>query len=314
MTGPLVSICCLAYNHEPYIRDCLEGILMQKTDFPFEVLIHDDASTDRTADIIREYAEKYPDVIKPICQTENQYSKHVRVDIVYNYRRAQGKYIALCEGDDYWTDPGKLQVQFDFMESHPDYSMYCHNVILSDYATGKKRRKFFCKPDQDLRLKDVIRRNGGFIPTQSIFFRTGYLPDIEKYSGNCPVGDYPLQIALAARGRVFYDHRVMAVYRTNTAGSWTTNLRDSTVFITHVKRMHDWFGYLLSLDENLPEHEIRFLMGKFKLMELWPSSDFSVIREDPECRYYMRHAHPVIRFYLLAQIYGWLKKRPFLHL
>ncbi|MCI5779181.1 MAG: glycosyltransferase [Lentisphaeria bacterium] len=122
-TTPMVSVCCITYNHEPYIRDCLEGFLMQKTDFPFEVLIHDDASTDRTADIIREYEAKYPDIIKPIYQTENQYSKGVKVSMVYNYPRAQGKYIALCEGDDYWIDPNKLQRQYDFMETHPEYSV-----------------------------------------------------------------------------------------------------------------------------------------------------------------------------------------------
>ena len=112
----LVSICCITYNHEKYIRDAIEGFLMQKTDFPFEVLIHDDASTDGTADIIREYETKYPDIIKPIYQTENQYSKGIKISATYNYPRAKGKYIALCEGDDYWIDPYKLQKQVDFLE------------------------------------------------------------------------------------------------------------------------------------------------------------------------------------------------------
>ena len=97
---PLVSVCTLAYNHEPYIRECLDGILMQKTNFAFELLIHDDASTDGTADIIREYETKYPDIIKPIYQTENQYRKRIRINSTYNFPRAKGKYIALCEGDD----------------------------------------------------------------------------------------------------------------------------------------------------------------------------------------------------------------------
>ena len=101
---PLVSICCLTYNHAPYIRDAIEGFLMQKTNFPVEILIHDDASTDGTADIIREYETRYPDIIKPIYQTENQYSKGVKISREYQFSRARGKYIALCEGDDYWTD------------------------------------------------------------------------------------------------------------------------------------------------------------------------------------------------------------------
>ena len=114
---PLVSICCLAFNHEPYIREALEGFLMQKTDFPIEVLIHDDASTDGTASIIREYEERFPDIIKPIYQTENQYSKGIKnISGIFNFPRAKGKYIAMCEGDDYWTDPYKLQKQIDFLD------------------------------------------------------------------------------------------------------------------------------------------------------------------------------------------------------
>ena len=108
MNDILVSICCITYNHEDYIADAIEGFLMQKTDFKYEVLIHDDASTDRTAEIIRKYERKFPNLIKPIYQTENQHSKGIKVG-KYNIERALGKYIALCEGDDYWVDPCKLQ-------------------------------------------------------------------------------------------------------------------------------------------------------------------------------------------------------------
>lgn len=117
---PLVSICCITYNHEKYIRDAIESFLMQKTDFPFEIIIHDDASTDRTADIIREYEKKYPEIIKPIYQTENQYSKGVKPSYL-TFKRSRSKYIAFCEGDDYWTDPMKLQIQVTFLEKNPDY-------------------------------------------------------------------------------------------------------------------------------------------------------------------------------------------------
>ena len=120
---PLVTVRCLVYNHEPFLRQCLDGIVMQQTSFPFEAIVHDDASTDGSAAIIREYAEKYPDIIKPIYESENQYSKHDdsikrAIDAVMN---PNTKYSALCEGDDYWTDPLKLQKQVDFLESHPDY-------------------------------------------------------------------------------------------------------------------------------------------------------------------------------------------------
>jgi len=121
----IVSIRCIVYNQAPYLRQCLDGFVMQKTDFRFEAIVHDDASTDDSASIIEEYAEKYPEIIKPILETENQYSKHDGSLRRIVDSACKGKYIALCEGDDYWTDPLKLQKQIDFMESHPEYGMCC---------------------------------------------------------------------------------------------------------------------------------------------------------------------------------------------
>lgn len=139
---PLVSICCITYNHEPYIVQTLDGFLMQKTSFPFEILIHDDASTDRTADIIREYEKKFPKIIKPIYQKENQYSKGNR-DILasFVYPRAKGKYIALCEGDDYWIDENKLQMQVNFLENNPEYGMcYTNFNLVSEKSKNIKQK------------------------------------------------------------------------------------------------------------------------------------------------------------------------------
>jgi glycosyltransferase involved in cell wall biosynthesis len=135
---PLVSICCLTFNHEAFVRQCLDGFLMQKTDFDIEILVHDDASTDNTQSILREYESKYPDKIFPLYETENKYSNGYkgRMDIVFNYARARGKYIASCEGDDYWTDPQKLQKQVDFMESHPDYSVCFHRWSNLNMVNG----------------------------------------------------------------------------------------------------------------------------------------------------------------------------------
>ncbi len=122
MFTPLVAIKCTVYNHEPFLRECLDGFVMQQTDFPFVAVVHDDASTDKSADIIREYVAKYPDIIQPYYETENQYSKGTLSQVMNEAVDATGaKYIALCEGDDYWTDPHKLQKQVDFLESHPDY-------------------------------------------------------------------------------------------------------------------------------------------------------------------------------------------------
>lgn len=126
---PLVSICCITYNHEPYIREAIEGFLLQKTSFPIEIIIYDDASTDRTAEIVKEYADKHLELIIPIFQSENQYSQGVKPSRTYVIPRARGKYIAICEGDDYWTDPLKLQKQVDFLEANPDYGLVHTNCI-----------------------------------------------------------------------------------------------------------------------------------------------------------------------------------------
>jgi glycosyltransferase involved in cell wall biosynthesis len=131
-TIPVVSIYSLAYNHESFIRDCLEGFLMQETTFRVEILIHDDASTDNTANIIRAYEARYPHLIKPIYQTENQYSKGTGDFSKRNLERARGQYIAICEGDDYWTDASKLQQQVDFLDHNPDYVICYHDAKIVD--------------------------------------------------------------------------------------------------------------------------------------------------------------------------------------
>lgn len=140
MNTPLVSVCCITYNHAQFIRKCLDGFLMQKTNFPIEILIHDDCSTDGTTEIIREYEAKYPDLIFPLYEEENQYQQGKAAEIdFYNYRRARGKYIAYCEGDDYWTDPLKLQKQVDFMEANPEYSVCFHSFDEYYTRVGKSR-------------------------------------------------------------------------------------------------------------------------------------------------------------------------------
>lgn len=134
-----VAINCLVYNHEPYLRDCLEGFVMQQTDFPFVAIVHDDASTDHSAEIIREYAAKYPDIIHPIYETENQWRKadgSLRKIMDTAIEATGAPYIALCEGDDYWTDPHKLQKQVDFLDTHPEYVLCCHRYKILNQNDG----------------------------------------------------------------------------------------------------------------------------------------------------------------------------------
>ena len=148
LTNPLVSICCTSYNHEKFIEKNLEGFLIQETSFPFEILVYDDASTDKTVNIIKEYVTKYPNLIKPIYQKENKYSQGIQTMVEYNIFRAKGTYIAFCEGDDYWIDPYKLKIQIEEMKKYPNLDMSFHpaqeinpqktSKILTRYSNEKK--------------------------------------------------------------------------------------------------------------------------------------------------------------------------------
>ena len=215
----MVTIRCCTFNHEPYIRDCLEGFVMQKTNFRFEAIVHDDASTDGTAAIIKEYAVKYPDIIKPILETENQYSKHDgSLGRIMN-EHTHGKYVAYCEGDDYWIDPLKLQKQVDFLESHPDYSMCWTNAYIE--TNGKKEPYKRYPKDQQSPMEDIIEKGGDFIPTCSIVVRTACYFAMPQEAKGYFCGDYPLQMWCAYYGKVYYIKNLTCVYRFMSIGSWS---------------------------------------------------------------------------------------------
>ncbi|MDU5111650.1 MAG: glycosyltransferase [Clostridium sp.] len=226
MNKPLVSISCITYNHEKYISDALYSFLMQKTDFDFEILIHDDASTDRTADVIKDYQRRYPNIIKPIYQTENQYSKgRRRIFYLFNDSRAVGKYIALCEGDDFWTDPYKLQKQVDYMQKNPECSMCIHSADIVDgdrKLQGIKVRPY--KENRTVLIDDLIMGGGGFCATASIMYCKKDIENLPQFFMDAHVADYPLQLILASKGQVYYIDESMSAYRVGIQGAWTTNL------------------------------------------------------------------------------------------
>jgi len=235
----LVSIACITYNHEKYIAQAIEGFLMQKTDFNFEVLIHDDASTDRTAAIIKEYESKYPEIIKPIYQTENQYSRGIKINATYNYPRAQGQYIALCDGDDYWTDALKLQKQTDYMVAHSACSMCFHAIkmVNNDRTPMGKLTKPF-NATCSVPTKYFIRGGGGIFSSSSVFFPKKCMDNPPEFYLISPINDVPLALNLAIQGTVYYIDEVMAAYRQQVEGSWTNRMAASQEYlIEHETKM-----------------------------------------------------------------------------
>ena len=238
---PTVSIRCITYNHELYISQALDGFLMQETTFPFEIVVHDDASTDKTAVIIREYEEKYPKIVKPIYETENQYYKPGNPLGKIMNNACKGKYIARCEGDDYWTDAHKLQIQVDFLEAHPDYSMCCSDAVI---LKQQKCLNWTCyNKDIDIPTTNMILGGGSFIQTCTLVYRRTLLNNYPDCCTQCHVGDYPLQIWAALNGKVRFFSKKMGAYRYLSAGSWTSKQQEEK----HLQQISGWYSEIKML-------------------------------------------------------------------
>ena len=240
----LVSVCCITYNHEPYIVQALNGFLMQKTSFPFEVLIHDDASTDRTADIIREYEKKFPKLIKPIYQKENQYSKgFTAVTATWNFPRAQGKYIALCEGDDYWIDENKLQIQVDFLERNPEYTMCFHDAVVVNELENEVDSFSYHVIEKDYSATELFEN--WVVPTASMLFKKEILCYKLADRENFIAGDIVLVEQACVYGKVHGFKKKMSVYRIQENGlTWSKERREKTL------RLHP--NHYIALKRNFP--------------------------------------------------------------
>ena len=224
----LVVVLCLAYNHGKYIRDALESFVMQKTNFPFVVIVHDDASTDGTADIIREYAERYPDIIVPIFQTENQYTKHdgsIGRALGRERDKYSPKYIAYCEGDDYWIDPLKLRKQVDLMEQNP-LVVGCYTSFITVNPNGEKIERSFS--DHIIQLShsgdqfgDLIKTN--YIQTCTFLCKSSLLTK-DVYRNSPYIMDYSLFLSAAIFGPLIYIPEITAAYRIVNTGMIGTQL------------------------------------------------------------------------------------------
>lgn len=282
---PLVSIVCEVYNHEPFLRKCLDGFVMQKTDFSIEVLIHDDASTDRSAIIIREYKEKYPDLFFPIYQSENQYSQGINIWTTHQFPRARGKYIAICEGDDYWTDPLKLQKQVDYLEKHPTCTLCFHNAIIHWYDCVSPDAPFSRLEDKDYTAMELC--DSWITPTASLVFQkricTGYTLLMSQHP-HFNVGDVPLVLFAAQYGKIHALNYVMSVYGRHP-GSFT----DFTDATKTFARARCWEEYHVAFGKELDS------VTKPKYIGLYILSALRSLKEKKFCLFFHAFFRGILR-------------------
>ncbi len=235
----LVSVIMITYNHEAYIREAIDGVLMQKTSFRYELIIHDDCSIDNTTNIVREYEEKHPDLIKAFYEKENQISKGKPVLIPLIESSASGKYIAICEGDDFWIDDRKLQKQVDFMEGHEDYSFCFHNAYRLDVRSNEKSLLNTLEKSCTVTLEEQVKLGLGskFPATASYFFKKCQL-NKEDFLRRAAAGDYFIRVFFASKGKSYYFSEPMSVYRYMSGGSFMYRIaNDVDAYLKYVTTM-----------------------------------------------------------------------------
>lgn len=260
MEQPLVAIQCMAFNHEPFIRDALEGFVRQKTNFPFVAIVHDDVSTDDTAEIIREYAQRYPNIIKPIFETENQFSKRDNsiTRIMNAACKATGaKYIAFCEGDDYWTDPLKLQKQVDFLEAHPDYAFVHSNAYQSCWKDNFRELVSHDRivPEGQVYM-DILKNN--FIYTLTVMIRSDLVEDIESEIYPIPCWDRIMWICFSRHTKFHYLKDITGTYRVLKNSSTHGDVAHTLRF--YIQTTHDILCYLEK--NRIPQNEINLFYSE----------------------------------------------------
>lgn len=251
-----MSVVCTTYNHELYIRECLNGFVIQRTNFPIEIIVHDDASTDSTVDIVKEYEDKYPHLFNNIYRTENWYSQGKDILGYLSTQKARGKYIAICEGDDYWTDPLKLQKQVDFLEANAGYALV---------YTGVQKVNSNSEPMVRNMLKGVSGNitkyfftQGNPIITASVCFRSKYLleygEEIKKIPFGLKMGDLPLWIYISLHGKFKYIEDKTTSYRIlNESASHSKSKERVISFIANTRDVLLYFNnqYEIGIPESV---------------------------------------------------------------
>lgn len=270
-----VSVCMITYNQKDYIQQAIESVLMQKTNFNYEIIIHDDCSNDGTRNILIEYQKKYPNKIKLILQEENQYSKGNNI-LPFFVPYIEGKYVAINEGDDYWTDESKLQLQYDYMINNVDCSLVLHKAAQ---INSKDQVMLYVGEDidKDYSIKDIILGGGSFFATNSMFYKSEVLKSLPPYYFK-GTGDYLMAINLADKGKIHYISKNMSVYRYSSSGSWTSKYKSNRdFFLKHTNSMikildeiNSFYNYKYDkiIKERIEDLRISILMYDGNVIEL----------------------------------------------
>lgn len=281
--NPLVSVIIVAYNEQEYIKKALDSILSQKTDFDFEIICHDDASSDKTPEIISEYAEKYPGLIIPILQKENQAQKGRNLYLEYIYPAARGKYAAFCDGDDYWTDKRKLQKQADFLESHEGYAACMHQFYFYYEQSGKKEPAACGMSEKDIGTEDFIKWNVKSVPQlgtamvnlDMAFRRPGLFHQIGGGKNSLrPISDMPLYIYLSLNGKIRYLPYPMSVWCRRSTGTWEKSAEDIEKNMNYNKQLIHFLQRLNRYTHGEYENCIRKKTNTIQVSMSYQSLDF----------------------------------------
>lgn len=300
---PMVSVVVITYQHADYIEECLDGVLMQKTDFPIEIVIGEDGSDDGTMDICKRYADKYQDRIRlfirdrevSVVNINDSYNKYLNGDLAL--KSGRGKYIALCEGDDYWTDPNKLQKQVDFMEANPDYSMCFHNaaVIIEEGCSGKNPYRYFKIEDKDYVSNDIFKN--WIVPLASVVFRREkfYIVGKEKVV----FSDTVMFLIMASLGKVRGFSDVMSVYRRNSNSMTMKTKFDPAFYKRNIE--HNYF-----IEAVFPDVDRRLIRKDISVMYL-KIGEYYIRRLNPMALIYIYKAFVKDFRGLVSFLFGFLR-------
>lgn len=311
-----VTVVCRTYNHERYIRQCLESLVSQETDFNYEIIVHDDASTDATASIVKEFEEKYPNLVKPIYQKENQYQKKVDTYKEWILPKSKGEFLAMCEGDDFWTDPKKLQKQYDFMSQHPEYSLCGHGAYYANEDGSLLSGRYFTAAEETKTIPTEEVLGGWKMATASLMYRKDLRAAATPipFKGDCPNGDFALAVYMALHGKVYYINDLMCAYRRVSVGSLGWNWRmdpekakaAKIKFLEMLDRIDAYSEYKYhNIIENFKKDEqfqLHLLCGNYKEAKK-DKEHFSTFSSKRKIKLFLRSYFPKIYYFLKKTAY-----------